>query len=175
MVRLCSPQAENRKLEYKNLTIRSKRLEQVTILWYFKEIMLDDATLDAQTAAWSQRGESMKVIVVGNNQKEPGEVYVQTWSNARRSWRAIRVFLLCWTLAAISILIPILHFVLVPLFFFLGLIAPFFVVRRESVVLGGIGSCPFCAKRFAILQSANDWPLHSVCDSCHRHVRIEKA
>ena len=137
--------------------------------------MFDDATLDAQIATWSQRGEPLQIVVVGNQQKEPGEIYLQTWSNAQRSWRAIRVFLLCWALAAISILIPILHFVMVPFFFFLGLIAPFFVVRRKSVILGGSGACPFCAKRFIILRSANDWPLQSVCGSCHRHVRMERA
>jgi hypothetical protein len=123
---------------------------------------------------WKEQGKSCAAVIIGLDKKQLAEVFLVHWTAKERRIRALRSFALLWGLAALSILIPIAHFFLVPLFFICGLIIPFATYRKESVVLGGIGKCPWCTEEFEVAATADRWPLQDICTACHRHVRIEK-
>lgn len=57
-----------------------------------------------------------------------------------------------WMLAAVSLLIPILHFVLVPAFFFIGIFMFMFQYKNTHMLEAGTGSCPTCLKNFSISE-----------------------
>jgi hypothetical protein len=78
-----------------------------------------------------------------------------------------------WGLAAASILIPVFHFLLVPLFF---LIAPF-VARKtfnEEVVLEACElPCPECKKNMKFTKNSGQWPLRNICSNCMNRIYFD--
>lgn len=124
--------------------------------------------------AWQQQGQALNALIVGSDRKEPAQVFVKSWSKGEIAKRAFKAWGFWWLLAAVSIFIPLLHFVLVPLFLLIGLVAPLLVSVQKTVVLGGQGTCPFCSETFEIIKCSDRWPLHDVCGACRRHVTIEK-
>ena len=114
------------------------------------------------------------VEITGNHRKEPATVKLERWSPRQRKIRGLKSLGLWWGLAVLSVAIPILHFLLVPLFFALGLVLPFVAMRRQSIVLGGKGTCPYCSKPFTIARQPDRWPLQDICTACNRHVTIFK-
>ncbi len=102
-----------------------------------------------------------------------GRVRIQYFSNHERAIRGIKYGGLCLLLAAGFILIPLLHFILVPL---TALASPFVGVlfsRQKSVLVGGIGDCPVCSKGFLITKSIIPFPVTQTCKSCSGRVRVD--
>ncbi|MGE0616581.1 MAG: hypothetical protein AB7P04_13175, partial [Bacteriovoracia bacterium] len=77
--------------------------------------------------------------------------------------------------AIVSVLIPLLQFVLVPSFLIAGPIVALVIMRRQGVVLGGSGDCPHCKKQMKIVRSLPRFPLTDLCDHCQQSVKIEPA
>src|SRR5689334_19748665 len=96
----------------------------------------------------------------------PGEVRVQHWTHQERMKRAIKVFFLCWGLAAVAVLIPLLHFILVPSLVIAGPISAYMTLQQESVVLGGESRCPECGADLVIVRAPEKWPLSDLCAKC---------
>ncbi len=117
---------------------------------------------------------NVEVELVGVNHREPATVEVQMWGLPQRRLRCLRTLGIWWGLALVSIAVPILHFILVPLFLLIGLVAAPVAMQRKSMVLGGKGRCPFCAEPFVIVAHPDRWPLRDICTACHRHVSIER-
>ena len=88
--------------------------------------------------------------------------------------RALLVLLGCWALAAVTILIPILHVVLVPVFFLAG---PFFAWRRlreHATLLAVRGSCPACGTGQDHRMREPWKPAVAFdCAECHRRIVLE--
>lgn len=104
-----------------------------------------------------------------------GIIRVQSWTKKQRTLRAIKFCLIFWGLALGSVLLPLLHFILVPAFFLAGPILAIFTMGRESVLLGGEGTCPSCQAPLPIARSAPRFPVSDLCTKCQRAVRIEPA
>ncbi|MEK6577722.1 MAG: hypothetical protein AABZ55_00720 [Bdellovibrionota bacterium] len=116
-----------------------------------------------------------KVRVISTNGfSETGTVKLQTWNKKDRIARAIKAWFFCWLAAVLSVLIPILHFILVPAFFFSGPIVAFIFYHQEEILLGGRSRCPACSVDFAIAKMDPHFPLHDICSHCQESVRIEK-
>lgn len=128
----------------------------------------------ATQRALRERGQSVPVKVK-RRQGDPAEaeVFVYTLSGRERAMRGLKMLGLFWLLALVSILLPVLHFVLVPLFAVVGPIAAWLGYRREQIILGGITPCPECAAPFDVGQGAVEWPLQAQCPGCRAIVRME--
>lgn len=84
-------------------------------------------------------------------------------------------FLSFLALALVSILIPVFHFVLVPLFL---LLAPFlgYKTYKEEVILEALEiSCPECHQPAAFAKTSGQWPLHAICPHCRNRIYFELA
>src|SRR5579871_1416321 len=104
-----------------------------------------------------------------------GEVRVQVWDKKARTRRMLKTWGGCWLAALFFVPIPIAHFVLVPGFFFGGLVAAVYISGQKSVVLGGQGTCPSCGKPLKIVRGPDRWPLSDMCSECQAMVTIEKS
>lgn len=102
-----------------------------------------------------------------------GEVQIQTWDPQAQMKRAVKAGLACLGAAVVSVFLPLAHFVLVPGFLLASPFVFFFILKQESVVLGGKGTCPECQKPFDIVRSPNRFPMSDLCSHCKRPVRIE--
>jgi hypothetical protein len=119
--------------------------------------------------------ETIQAWARSTGSERPARVQVTCWSKQQRRWRALRVLIFSWLAAAVSVLIPFLHFILVPLFILSGILLPYLVYQKQSSIVGGQTQCPHCDKALLILRSADSWPLQQVCPACNGHVRIEKS
>ena len=120
--------------------------------------------------------ESIPVRVEGVNEKATsGEVKMQVWNRDERMKRALKALGLSWGIALLCILIPILHFVLVPLGLIAGPIIAYAIYFKESIILGGEAPCPQCGKPLKIVRSEVKWPLSDLCGVCQAEVKIHRA
>lgn len=109
-----------------------------------------------------------------NGREAQGEVYIQVWDQKKRTARALKTLGLCWGLALITVVVPILHFILVPGFFVAGPAAAWIIYQQSSIVLGGATTCPKCKEAFKIERGREKWPLEDVCSKCYQAVFIER-
>lgn len=123
----------------------------------------------------SQLTQACPVRLTTNSGKQSsGTVQIQIWSPQYRTRRALKTLGLFWGLSLVTVIIPLLHFVLVPGLFIAGPIVAWVIYRQERMILGGEGICPQCGKAFAIVRAQEHWPLRDVCSHCHEEVRVER-
>ncbi|MBX7144158.1 MAG: hypothetical protein K1X79_06885 [Oligoflexia bacterium] len=115
-----------------------------------------------------------QVELIGGSNRTQGVVNLQSWTPRQRLARSLKAMGACWGIALVCLFIPILHFILVPILFLAGLIVQPLYMKQSSRVLGGQGTCPFCAADFDVAATADRWPLRDICAKCHRHVQIVK-
>lgn len=107
------------------------------------------------------------------DRRSEGTVHVQKWNSRERLIRALKTLGACWALAMISVLIPLAHFILVPAFLLAGPIAAFAVYQRESMIMGGKGTCPNCDAPFTVAKGKVRWPFQDLCSQCQSQVMLE--
>jgi hypothetical protein len=118
--------------------------------------------------------ESIPVRIVKNTESSStGQIVFRERDRAERLWRAARTLAIFWTLAIFSILIPLLHFVLVPGFLLLGAFMFFGIYSEHISNLGGKGICPECKKEFDIV-GGKSLPYDDICNLCRAHFKIER-
>ena len=113
------------------------------------------------------------VRITLSDKSTSGVVSVCRWTDSQRKWRGIKTLLIVWGLALLTLFIPILHFILVPILLLAGPIAASVSYAQRSLVLGGEGLCPNCNAKFPIAKAREAWPLDDICTKCNRHVKIE--
>ncbi len=102
-----------------------------------------------------------------NNNINPAEMHLLTFSIQEQKVRAIKTLLLFWTIATVCVLIPIAHFILVPGFLIGGIVA---AKRRWGKSEEGVyarGICPDCKNTISINLDKNaELPQWHNCPEC---------
>lgn len=101
-----------------------------------------------------------------------GKLEIVTWSSKERMRRAVKMLGICWGIGLFCVIMPIIHFVLVPGMFIAGLALFARLSAQESLVLGGEGPCPECGKTFRIAKATNRFPMDEMCEHCRASVSI---
>lgn len=121
-------------------------------------------TTESLTAEW----------VASGDRRGAGNLTAHRYSRADRIRRGIFGSLLFVLLAALSVFLPGLHFVLVPSFL-LGAI-PFGMIRsRKTVALASVaGNCPKCAESVSVNLGGEEprEDLAIFCPRCYDRLRI---
>ena len=73
-----------------------------------------------------------------------GRALIEDRTLAARAWRALRALLGAWAAAAASVLLPIVHFVLVPTLVLAGVVLAVLRLREDRSLLELTGTCPRC-------------------------------
>jgi hypothetical protein len=105
-------------------------------------------------------------IVIENDRggDADGTLYVRKFSVMDRVLRALVMLGAIWLLAVISVLIPVAHFVLVPLLLLAGPVLALMRFRITEVNERVTGPCPTCGGDMAIpLDSSVRLPLWTYC------------
>lgn len=109
---------------------------------------------------------------VGDERRNPGVVIVQPLSETEKLIKALKKLGLFWGLALVSVLIPVFHFILVPLFLTLGIYFALQSHKSQGQVLSGETRCPHCQSEIHIKPCELRWPLTEICQTCVRVVRM---
>jgi hypothetical protein len=109
---------------------------------------------------------------IGDEREGLGRVWIKEFDAKARVGNAFKKLLLFWMAAGVCLFIPGLHFILVPLFFIMGLIAFSKTSKLNGRVLKGSVDCPFCKTPVKIGTGLLNWPLKEICQKCGRAIRI---
>lgn len=121
-------------------------------------------------------GEKIQVTAnVGDERTQNGVVYIKWFAPPEKMSQALKKLALFWGIALVSVLIPVFHFVSVPLFFGLGIFFALRSYKSEGKVLSGSVQCPHCLHEVKVKPAELQWPISEICQNCARVVRMEKS
>lgn len=103
-----------------------------------------------------------------------GDAEIKEYTPRERTLRALKTLGAFWGLAIISVLIPVLHFILVPGFLLLGPIMAWLQYRQEIQVNNAHTQCPECQKEADFKKITGNWPLKQNCPNCSAQFYINK-
>lgn len=95
-----------------------------------------------------------------------------TDEKVKRAGKALGIL---WLVAFFTVFIPILHFVLVPLFFLGGIGFAVVTYMEKGLLLSGEIPCPNCKKPVTLPEETESWPNARRCPSCHTDLIIDVA
>lgn len=115
------------------------------------------------------------VIVRGGMETPPsrGVVNIITWSKKERTRRATKMLGICLGVGLFCVILPLIHFVLVPGMIIAGIVLFLRLLKQETLVLGGSGICPECKATFTISRGKDLFPMAEVCESCRANLSID--
>lgn len=85
---------------------------------------------------------------------------------------ALISLLICWAAAALAILIPVLHFFLVPLGLIAGLGIFIYKIRLKHRRSQTELVCPSCQAEFVVKSGSFNWPILETCSECRSDLKI---
>jgi hypothetical protein len=102
-----------------------------------------------------------------------GHVTLKHLTSSERMKMALKRLGIFWLVALLFIPVPILHFIFVPLFLVVGLVAFYLgVTSSRERIAGGKAVCPLCQSPIEIPSRAFARTFKAVCPSCRHEVRI---
>ncbi len=94
------------------------------------------------------------------------ELKVDSIAAGQRLGRGLVRLLICWALAVACILVPLLHFVLVPGFVLLGPVLAWKASAATVSVSSTEVTCPRCSTLTPVEPGTTGWPARLWCASC---------
>lgn len=115
------------------------------------------------------------ITATSNESTTHGTIEVLEFSEQGRVKRAWVMALKCLGATALCVLIPVAHFLLVPL----GLlvvtpIMTIYTFRVRTKIISACVDCPACHKPLNVLTSQERYPIYENCGSCHRQIALSK-
>jgi len=105
----------------------------------------------------------------------PAQMHITEFSVTEQKSRAIQSLLKFWLIAAVCILIPIAHFLLVPGFFIGGIIVASRRWKTEREGEDASGSCPACHNQITVsLEKNADLPQWHDCPECADALQLQE-
>jgi hypothetical protein len=96
----------------------------------------------------------------------PGKMDVRAVGPAVRAARGLRALAWCWAFALIAVLVPFLHWVLVPVLVALGPLLALRAMGFDRQVTGGGGTCPACGSAVAFTRAVHPEAFTATCPVC---------
>ena len=121
--------------------------------------------------------EQQPLLIKGKGDEScAGTLHVSIYGARERAIRAAQGFAMWWALALVSVLIPLAHFILVPVFLLTGLIVAYKRYRAVEVSERVEGHCPVCRNAIKLkLGSAEKPVLWKYCPACQQPLACEYA
>lgn len=104
---------------------------------------------------------------------EFGSAEIIPYTKDKLFFKALMQITWTWCVAIVCVLIPALHFVLVPAFFILGIVLAVRTMALQAEITSGELNCPHCSKPMILQKSAALWPHTEICQNCGSNVRIQ--
>lgn len=98
--------------------------------------------------------------------KTEGFVFRRDFTQHERMIRASKMTGILWIVGLLTIVVPILHFILPPLFFIAGVVLGWTTWMESGEILEGEFTCPNCKHRMTFQREAEEWPKVQRCGGC---------
>jgi len=130
-------------------------------------------THDTDTDSKAQRFTRIIQLRARETLMTKGILKGQRFTLRQRRKRAVMIWAILWALALVSVLIPLVHFVLVPALLVAGPVAAYFRYRVEAVVETAVGECPLCHQSITLpLDFSTELPHWDNCPQCGGHLQL---
>ena len=118
----------------------------------------------------------IEVVVSSQSQKPSthGKIFAEHWEEKDRIRRGMKWAAMFFGFACIAVLIPGLHFILVPSFLIASPIIGYKMYQQDHAILGGLANCPECQKEITLAASFHRLPVKDVCNHCFCEVTIAR-
>lgn len=114
-----------------------------------------------------------KAVITNNQgQTEKIEVEIIHLSARARFVKSLQLFFGFLFLATVSIFIPVMHFVLVPVLVLTAIIVPILNLNKDRAITAQKIPCPKCRAGIAFKPKAFTSEVKNFCTSCHSQVKI---
>ena len=114
-----------------------------------------------------------EIVAVLDEKTEFGSVDLKLYSSGERSLNALKILGILWAIAGFSVFVPILHFVLVPLFALLGLVGAVSAFMTKARIKNGEFLCPSCKVKNVLSPQDESFPKNIRCTSCYMTLRVD--
>nr|BFD63381.1 hypothetical protein BdHM001_20620 [Bdellovibrio sp. HM001] len=118
---------------------------------------------------------TIKIQAIANSnfdKIEYGHAEIRRFSRTEILQKSLKQLVLFWGLAVISVLLPVVHFVLVPLFFVMGAYLALQARKQKQEIISGTVNCPQCQQPVTINKSAFLEEHTEICQHCASVVKI---
>jgi len=116
---------------------------------------------------------TLKINFAGKEILTPGQA--SYYSTQESMVKALKSLGLCWAVAAVCVLVPILHFVLTPAAFLAGPVAAVLVYTKTQKLpksLSGSVVCSHCNTSTSFLFENAKPPLYEMCKTCRTGYQV---
>jgi len=98
---------------------------------------------------------------------------VRSYSDKEQNMRALKALLKFWGIALVCVLIPVAHFLLVPLFFIMGVVKAAKLRHQAQDGLDAQGQCPACEENITLpLDGHAELPQWLDCPQCGKALEL---
>jgi hypothetical protein len=120
--------------------------------------------------------EQQAIKLIGNDETHRlGTLNITVYNKNDRVKRALAILGLFWLLAALSIPIVIVHWLLVPGFLIAGPIMAYRRYLSTATTENAAGQCPHCKQDVMIeLDSTDTLPKWTYCPACNKPIQLVK-
>ena len=102
------------------------------------------------------------------------EILISVPSTGERVGKAIGLGIALLVATAIAALIPLVHFIAVPIGLIVLVTVVISTLKRKEIIDSGSGPCPGCGASFRIMRRKYGFPFQDVCEQCGRAVVVQK-
>jgi len=128
-----------------------------------------------QSLSLANLNEEIAVIVNASNgsalDAEVQKVHLPAGERLARAGKRLGIL---WGAAIVCLFIPIVHFLLVPLFLITGLALAIVAFLGSIRIIGSELICPDCKNTFNLPETRESWPIDYSCPRCTRYLWIER-
>lgn len=118
---------------------------------------------------------NLRIAKFGETPTTAGHLRVRHFNSRERSLRAAKFFFIFVALGIFFILIPVLHFFLVPACAVLAPTSAIIVFLQTEEIVSGQGICPYCAAKTQFERAKLKLPFRDSCTACHQLIQVELA
>lgn len=113
-------------------------------------------------------------ITTYNYPASTGSVVITHWEHSARIRRAVKYSAISFALAAVTLFIPLAHFILTPLFLLATPLVFLTVLNRTDLIAEGKATCPGCQHEFDVMRGPPRWPFSQNCPNCLRQLTLNR-
>ena len=112
------------------------------------------------------------LLVQAYGKSSTGSFTTHHYSRSEKFYRSVKIGSFGLLFTCVSVLIPVAHFLLVPLGLLTTMFLTLFSLKQTDCIVGGEATCPHCHLALLIEKQPLRWPIIQGCSGCSRSLHM---
>lgn len=118
--------------------------------------------------------EKIQILCRRDGNETEGFARLHPFQHSERVSRAFKIASAFFGVGLLTVFIPILHFVLPPLFFLAGIAFAVATYHTKAEIISGEFTCPSCRALNQLTRQSESFPTSPRCSSCHLTLELDR-